>query len=102
MTKLSAFGTRLVISAETRKGASKTTCEIDDKNWIEKQFISQNELQKERTLPTTPEKCSDLPNTKGKTTPLMERQRTKFSIEINKIHTITEVSILSSLFDWKL
>jgi hypothetical protein len=38
--ELSAFGTKLGITAETRNGASKTTCEIDDKNRIEEQFIS--------------------------------------------------------------
>jgi hypothetical protein len=38
--KLSALKTGLGITAETRNGASKTTCEMDDKNQIEKQFIS--------------------------------------------------------------
>jgi hypothetical protein len=40
MTKLSAFETGLEISVETRNGASKTMCEIDDKNWTEEQFKS--------------------------------------------------------------
>jgi hypothetical protein len=30
----------LVTTAETRNGASKTTCKINDKNRLEKQFIS--------------------------------------------------------------
>jgi hypothetical protein len=38
--KLSALKTGLGITAETRNGASKTTCEMDDKNQIEEQFIS--------------------------------------------------------------
>jgi hypothetical protein len=40
MEQLSAIGTELGTAAETRIGASKTTCEIDDKNQIEEQFIS--------------------------------------------------------------
>jgi hypothetical protein len=38
--KLSALGTGLGTATEPRNGASKTTCEIDDKNRLEKQFIS--------------------------------------------------------------
>jgi hypothetical protein len=40
ITELSAFGTGLGIAAKTRSGASKITCEIDNKNRIEEQFIS--------------------------------------------------------------
>jgi hypothetical protein len=40
MDKLPAFGTGLEITAETRNDAGKTTCEIDDKNRINEQFIS--------------------------------------------------------------
>jgi hypothetical protein len=40
MDKLSAFGTVLETTAETQNGASETTCKIDDKNRLEKQFIS--------------------------------------------------------------
>jgi hypothetical protein len=40
MDKLSAFGTVLETTAETKNGASETTCKIDDKNRLEKQFIS--------------------------------------------------------------
>jgi hypothetical protein len=39
ISKLSAFGTGLRTATKTRNGASKTTCEIDDKNQIEEQFI---------------------------------------------------------------
>jgi hypothetical protein len=39
MEQLSALRTGLGTAAETRNGASKTTCEIDDKNRIEEQFI---------------------------------------------------------------
>jgi hypothetical protein len=38
--KLSALRTGLGTVAEIRNGASKTSCEIDDKNQLEKQFIS--------------------------------------------------------------
>jgi hypothetical protein len=37
--KLLAFGTTVGTTAEIRNGASKTTSKIDDKNWIEGQFI---------------------------------------------------------------
>jgi hypothetical protein len=40
IAKLSAFRTGLVTIVETRIGVSKTTCEIDNKNRIEEQFIS--------------------------------------------------------------
>jgi hypothetical protein len=40
IAKLSAFEIGLVTTTETRIGVSKTTCKIDDKNQIEKQFIS--------------------------------------------------------------
>jgi hypothetical protein len=40
MDKLSAFETVLKTTAETQNGASETTCKIDDKNRLEKQFIS--------------------------------------------------------------
>jgi hypothetical protein len=40
ITELSAFGTGLGIAAETQSGASKTTCEIDNKNRIEEKVIS--------------------------------------------------------------
>jgi hypothetical protein len=40
IAKLSAFGTGLGTTMETQNGASKTTREIDDKNRLEKQFIS--------------------------------------------------------------
>jgi hypothetical protein len=39
MEQLSDLRTGLGITAETRIGASKTTCEVDDKNQIEEQFI---------------------------------------------------------------
>jgi hypothetical protein len=38
--KLSAFRTGLVTATKARKGASKTTREINDKNRLKKQFIS--------------------------------------------------------------
>jgi hypothetical protein len=38
--KLSALRTGLGTTAETRNGARKTSCEIDDRNQLEKQFIS--------------------------------------------------------------
>jgi hypothetical protein len=56
--KLSAIGTGLEITAETRNGARKTTCEIDDKNWIKKQFISSQTFHRtpdERVRKTTAE-----------------------------------------------
>jgi hypothetical protein len=40
MEQLSALGTGLGTTVKTRIEASKTTCEIDDKNQIEEQFIS--------------------------------------------------------------
>jgi hypothetical protein len=40
MAKLTALGMGLGIVAETRNDTGKTTCEIDDKNRIEEQFIS--------------------------------------------------------------
>jgi hypothetical protein len=40
MEQLSALETGLGSAAETRIEASKTTCEINDKNQIEEQFIS--------------------------------------------------------------
>jgi hypothetical protein len=48
IAKLSAFGTRLGITVETRNSASKTTCDIEDKNQIEEQFISSQSFH--RTL----------------------------------------------------
>jgi hypothetical protein len=38
--ELSTLRTGLGTTTETRIGASKNTCEIDDKNWIKEQFIS--------------------------------------------------------------
>jgi hypothetical protein len=35
-----ALRTGLETAAETQISTNKTTCEIDDKNWIEEQFIS--------------------------------------------------------------
>jgi hypothetical protein len=37
---LSALRTGLGIATKTQNNAGKTTCEINDKNWIEEQFIS--------------------------------------------------------------
>jgi hypothetical protein len=38
--ELSTLRTGLGTTTETRIGASRNTCEIDDKNWIKEQFIS--------------------------------------------------------------
>jgi hypothetical protein len=46
MGKLSALETGLVTVAEIRNGASKTTSEIDDENWIEKQFMSSQSIHR--------------------------------------------------------
>jgi hypothetical protein len=56
IAKLSALGTGLETTAETQNGASKTTSEIDKKNWIEEQFISSQAFHRtpgERVWETT-------------------------------------------------
>jgi hypothetical protein len=40
MGKLSAHGTRLGTTAETRNSISRNTCKTDDKNQIKTQFVS--------------------------------------------------------------
>jgi hypothetical protein len=46
IAKLSTLGTGLGTVAETWNSASKTTCEINDKNRIEEQFISSQTFQR--------------------------------------------------------